>query len=64
MTGFTADYAGGEVVVEEKELEDARWFPLDALPDLPPKRSIARYLIDGVRVEAGTRGEGRGTRKP
>jgi NAD+ diphosphatase len=51
MTGFTADYAGGEVVVEEKELEDAGWFPLDALPDLPPKRSIARYLID----EAGAR---------
>jgi NAD+ diphosphatase len=48
MTGFTADYAGGEVVVEEKELEDAGWFPLDALPDLPPKRSIARYLIDGA----------------
>ncbi len=46
MTGFTADYAGGEVVVEEDELEDARWFSLDALPDLPPKRSIARYLID------------------
>jgi len=46
MAGFTADYAGGEVVVEEKELEDARWFPVDALPVLPPRRSIARYLID------------------
>ncbi len=46
MAGFTADYAGGEVVVEEKELEDARWFPLNALPTLPPRRSIARYLID------------------
>ena len=51
MTGFTADYAGGEVVVEEKELEDAGWFPLDALPDLPPKRSIARYLIDGAGAQ-------------
>jgi len=46
MAGFVADYAGGEVQVEEKELEDARWFPLDALPTLPPKRSIARYLLD------------------
>jgi NAD+ diphosphatase len=46
MAGFVADYAGGEVVVEEKELEDARWFPLEDLPVLPPKRSIARYLID------------------
>ncbi|WP_052464451.1 NAD(+) diphosphatase [Geoalkalibacter subterraneus] len=64
MTGFTADYAGGEVVVEEKELEDARWFPINALPDLPPKRSIARYLIDGAGAEAGTRDAGRGSRKP
>ncbi len=46
MAGFVADYAGGEIVVEEKELEDARWFPITDLPTLPPKRSIARYLID------------------
>ncbi len=46
MTGFTAEYVDGEVVVEEKELEDARWFDVDKLPALPPKRSIARYLID------------------
>jgi len=46
MAGFVADYAGGEVRVEEKELEDARWFSLDNLPQLPPKRSIARYLLD------------------
>jgi len=46
MAGFLADYVGGEVVVEEKELEDARWFPVTGLPVLPPKRSIARYLID------------------
>ncbi len=46
MAGFVADYAGGEVRVQLSELEDARWFRLDALPALPPKRSIARYLID------------------
>lgn len=46
MAGFLADYAGGEVRVEEKELEDARWFTVDAVPLLPPKRSIARYIID------------------
>jgi len=46
MVGYRADYVSGDVVVEEKELEDARWFPVDALPDLPPKRSIARYLLD------------------
>lgn len=46
MAGFVADHAGGEVVVDARELADARWFPVDALPVLPPKRSIARYLID------------------
>lgn len=46
MAGFIADYAGGDVVVEEKELEDARWFPVEALPALPPSRSIARYILD------------------
>ncbi|MDO3378727.1 NAD(+) diphosphatase [Geoalkalibacter halelectricus] len=46
MAGFVADYTGGEVRVQESELEDARWFPVTALPTLPPKRSIARYLID------------------
>lgn len=46
MCGFVADYGGGEVVVDSRELADARWFALDALPTLPPKRSIARYLLD------------------
>jgi len=46
MAGFVADYVAGEVVVETTELEDARWFSIDALPLLPPKRSIARYILD------------------
>ncbi len=46
MAGFLSDYAGGEIRVDHHELEDARWFPMDALPSLPPKRSIARWIID------------------
>lgn len=46
MAGFTAEYESGEVRVDPKELEDARWFSLAALPNLPPRRSIARFLID------------------
>ncbi len=64
MMGFVADYVSGEVQVEEKELEDARWFDLDDLPRLPPKRSIARYILDNFlrqepearRQEPGARG--------
>lgn len=46
MTGFTARYTDGEIDVDENELEDARWFAIDRLPQLPPRRSISRYLID------------------
>jgi len=47
MAGFVADYAGGEITVEEDELEDARWFTAAELPEgLPPYRSIARWIIE------------------
>jgi NAD+ diphosphatase len=46
MIGFTAEYAGGEVKPEEAELADARWFTTEELPDLPPRTTIARRLID------------------
>ncbi|MEZ4601509.1 MAG: NAD(+) diphosphatase [Syntrophotaleaceae bacterium] len=46
MAGFVAEYSGGDLQVDLQELEDARWFPVDRLPKLPPKRSISRYLID------------------
>jgi NAD+ diphosphatase len=46
MAGFTAEYVSGEIRIEETELEDARWFPTHALPTLPPRRSIARYILD------------------
>jgi NAD+ diphosphatase len=48
MVGFTARYAGGEIRVQESEVTDARWFPIDALPspdDRPAKYSIAGRLI-------------------
>ncbi len=46
MAGFVADYAGGELQVDYQELEDARWFPVDALPAMPPMRSISRFILD------------------
>lgn len=50
MIGFTARRAGGELRVDTRELEDARWFHRDALPRLPPPLSIARRLIDAWRA--------------
>jgi NAD+ diphosphatase len=46
MVGFTAAYAGGEVRVDTAELEDARWFSVHDLPNLPPRLSIARFILD------------------
>ena len=46
MIGFTARYAGGTLIPDGSELQDARWFDRDALPLLPPPISIARKLVD------------------
>jgi NAD+ diphosphatase len=46
MIGFTAQWAGGEIKVDAKEILDAGWYRADALPQIPPKISIARRLID------------------
>ncbi|MHA7627593.1 NAD(+) diphosphatase [Corallococcus sp. M7] len=46
MVGFMAEYAGGDIVVDGKEIAEARWFGVDDLPRIPPRLSIARHLID------------------
>ena len=54
MIGFTADYAGGELVVDRVELEDAGWFGAENLPTLPSNISIARRLIDSFLAHPDT----------
>jgi NAD+ diphosphatase len=54
MVAFICDYAGGEIVVEEDELEDAGWYETNSLPPIPPKISIARQLIDWFAAEQGS----------
>jgi len=46
MVGFTAQYAGGEIKIDDSEVLDAQWFEAGKLPLLPGKISIARALID------------------
>jgi NAD+ diphosphatase len=50
MVAFTAEYAGGEIVLEEAELADAQWFRVDDLPLYPPPMSIAHHLIEDFRL--------------
>jgi NAD+ diphosphatase len=46
MIGFVADYAGGQIAVDQAEITEAGWFSRETLPEIPPKISIARQLID------------------
>lgn len=48
MIAFVADYAGGEITPQPGEIEAAGWFPIDRLPRLPHRVSIARRLIDAT----------------
>lgn len=51
MVGFTADYAGGEIRVDGREIGIAGWFTPDNLPPIPGPISIARKLIDAFLEE-------------
>jgi NAD+ diphosphatase len=55
MIGFTAEWESGEIVIDETELSDAKWFAADALPVIPPPLSIARRLIDAWIEEVTTK---------
>ncbi|MDR2658495.1 MAG: NAD(+) diphosphatase [Spirochaetaceae bacterium] len=50
MIGFSADYSGGNIRCDGVEIEDARWFKRDNLPNLPAYGSIARSLIEEWRT--------------
>jgi NAD+ diphosphatase len=54
MIGFTATYAGGEISLDDKEIEDAGWYAAEKLPRIPGKISIARKLIDGFLAKRGS----------
>ena len=51
MLGFLAEYDAGEIKVDPKEIEDARWFACSELPPLPSAMSIARKLIDNFLLK-------------
>ncbi|MBS0321215.1 MAG: NAD(+) diphosphatase [Proteobacteria bacterium] len=48
MIAFTAEYAGGDIRLDDDEIVDAQWFAPDALPPMPPSVSIARRLIEAT----------------
>jgi NAD+ diphosphatase len=53
MIAFHAEWAGGEIRVNPTELADAQWFTPETLPQLPPRLSIARALIEDALAAMG-----------
>lgn len=53
MIAFTARWVGGDIVPQPGEIEDAQWYPLDALPKIPPRFSISGHLIRDTVVALG-----------
>ena len=53
MVGFTAEYAGGTLRIQDDELSTAAFFHRDHLPEIPHKLSMARMLIDDWLKEVG-----------
>jgi len=46
MIGFTAEWKSGEIECDPSEIVEANWYRKDELPNIPPRISIARKLID------------------
>ena len=58
MAGFFADYAGGELVLQEDELADAGWFLPGSRPPVPPDTTISGRLIRDMEIRIASGGRG------
>jgi NAD+ diphosphatase len=45
MIGYIARYVSGEIRIQEQELDDAAWFHIDQLPELPSPISLSRQIV-------------------
>ncbi|WP_406661436.1 NAD(+) diphosphatase [Methanolobus sp. ZRKC3] len=46
MIRFTAKYSGGEICIDNVEIEDAGWFTMDEMPSVPGTSSISGQLVE------------------
>lgn len=56
MLGFHAEYAAGELRLQEEEIAEAGFFRFDDLPPIPPAGSIAHALIQDFVSRCRARG--------
>jgi NAD+ diphosphatase len=57
MLGFYADYHSGDVVCQDAEIAEARWFHYTRLPNIPGGAAISRWLIDDCIEELSRAGQ-------
>lgn len=53
MLAFTAEWASGEIRIDEDEIVHADWYGPDELPEVPPELSIAGRMIAQFRSGSG-----------
>lgn len=47
MLAFRAEYAGGDIKIQQDELLEAKWFKRNEMPNVPARGSVAYRLISG-----------------
>ncbi|WP_299940758.1 NAD(+) diphosphatase [uncultured Microbulbifer sp.] len=45
MLGYLAEWAGGKVCPDPREIEEAQWFHYRSLPGIPPEQTLSGQLI-------------------
>lgn len=55
MLGFHAEYASGDFQFHDDEIADAQWYNVDALPNVPGRFAISRWLINAFIDDVKTR---------
>lgn len=56
MLGFFADYAGGDLVLQEDEIAEADWYRPEEMPPVSPSTTIAGRLIHAMAEEITGKG--------
>jgi NAD+ diphosphatase len=51
MAGFMADYVSGEITCQPNEIEEAYWFDLTTLPEIPPVQTLSGQMIMRAQLE-------------
>lgn len=51
MLGFHAEYVGGDIVCQEDEIAEARWFHYTQPPNLPMSTAISAWLVNAFVEE-------------